>query len=162
MNRRYARIRLNLLVALSLAAASVTAANPPPNFSDRIPLCNLKLNALVNITFGQTATTATVRATSQPVKVNPYAGAYTPYQAYTIRAIASAKKNASSDWTTYSEMGQGTVGVTQTPVSSGHSTFKDYTCQIKGVVTILTSCPPESGMLNDGAQIERTWVGCGL
>jgi len=161
MNCRYATTRLSLLLALSLAATAASAANPPPNFSERINLCGISLHALVNITFGQTASTATVRATSQPVKVNPYIP-YTPFQTYSIRAHAMVKKNAASDWTTYTETGSGTAGFTQTPVSSGASTFKDATCQIKGVVNIVTNCPPESGMPYDIKQIERTWVGCGV
>lgn len=161
MNRRYARIRLNLLLALSLAAATA-GATPPPNFSDRVPLCNLKLNALVNISFGQTTSTATVQATAQPVKVNPYApGGYTPYQSYTLQTEA-ATRIGTNPWSSITNTGNGVVGVTTTPVSSGNSTFKNANCQIKGVVTIHTLCPPESGMISDGASIERTWDGCGV
>lgn len=161
MNCRYPRARVHLLLALSLVAASASAAEPPPNFSQNILLCNAKLSAAVSITFGQSATTASVRATSQSVKVNTI-GAYTPFQSYTIQTFASARSNPGSEWSTNTATGSGTVGYVKPPVSSSYSTFKSTTCQIKGVVYIVTECPPESGIAFDTEQVERTWVGCGL
>jgi hypothetical protein len=162
MNRHRVKSRIGLLLGLSLATAATFAATPPPNYSDRVRLCGNRLYADVNITFGQSTSTATVQAVSNPLKVNPYAlGGYTPYQPYTIRATAAVKKNASASWSAITNTGEGVAGVTMTPVSSGNSTFKDATCEIKGSVYIFTLCPPQSPIGSDGALIERNWVGCG-
>lgn len=161
MNRRYPRTRVHLLLALSLVATSASAAEPAPNFSQNVRLCNARLSAMVNITFGQSATTASVRATSESVKVN-LSGPYTPFQHYNIQTFASVRNNPESEWSTNTATGSGTVGYVKPAVSSGHSTFKSATCQIKGVVYIVTGCPPESGMAADTEQVERTWNGCGL
>jgi hypothetical protein len=162
MNRHRVKSRIGLLLGLSLATAATFAATPPPNYSNRVYLCEGRLFADVKITFSQSATTAAVHAESKPLKVNPYSpGGYTPYQSYTIQATAAVKKDAATAWSAITNTGQGVAGVTQEPVSSGNSTFKDTTCEIKGSVRILTLCPPQSIIGADGALIERNWVGCG-
>lgn len=162
MNRTGIAGRIGFALALSLATLSAAAATPPPNYSDRVRLCGNRLYADVSITFGQTTSTATVHAVSNPLKVNPYApGGYTPYQPYTIKATAAVKKDANASWSAITNTGEGVAGVTQDQVSSGHSTFKSATCEIKGTVRIFTLCPPQSPIGSDGALIERNWVGCG-
>lgn len=154
--------RLALLLALSLGAG-VAAASPPANVSQRVYMCGARLYAQVDLTFGQTASTASVLAKSEPLKVNPYSpGGYTPYQPYTIRTRASTRPNASAAWSTTENTGEGVAGVTMTPVSSGKSTFKSVGCEVKGSVYIFTLCPPESPIGSDGALIERTWTSCEL
>ena len=153
--------RLGLLLGLLLTSATAFAATPPPNHSDRVYLCHNRLFADVTIAFANNSSTAMVRATGKPVKVNPYAIGYTPWQSYIIRATAAVKNNSSASWSSVTVPGEGTVGVTQEPVVSGHSTFRNEGCEIKGSVWIFTLCPPESPISSDGALVERNWVGCG-
>jgi len=150
--------------ALSLVAATAGAGTPPPNFSQQVDLCNGRLQAKVDIVFGQTATTATVRTKSSPIKLNPFVAGGTgpdPLE-YSVFVASSVKKNASSAWSIASTQQDGFVGVAQSDVSVGHSTFKDYACQIKGTVTLSTACPPQSSKSRDEKTIERNWIGCGL
>lgn len=153
--------RLGLLLGLLLTSTTAFAATPPPNYSGRVYLCHNRLFADVRIDFANNTSTATVRATGKPVKINPSAIGYTPWQTYIIRATAAVKNNSNAQWSAVMVPGEGTVGVTQDPVSSGHSTFRNEGCEIKGTVWIFTLCPPEAPIGSDVALIERNWVGCG-
>lgn len=151
-------------LACSLVTATASAGTPPPDFSQHVDLCNGRLRAKIDIVFGQTATTATVRTKSSAVKLNPFVPGGTgpdPLD-YSVFVASSVKKNASSAWSIASTQQDGEVGVAQPDISVGHSTFKDYTCQIKGTVTISAACPPQSSASHDEKTIERNWVGCGL
>lgn len=151
-------------LALALAAATASAATPAPNVSQYFDLCNGRVRSKVDITFGQTATTATLRTKSSAVTINPFVpGSSSPTpMAYSVFVAASVKKNASSPWSIASTQQDGIVGVAQPDISIGHSTFKDPSCQIKGTVILSSACPSQSGMTHDSRTIERNWVGCGL
>lgn len=161
MNRHRVTSRIGLLLGLLLTSATAFAATPPPNYSGRVYLCHNRLFADVTINFANNSSTATVRATGKPVKVNPYAIGYTPWQSYIIRATAAVKNNSNAEWSSVMVPGEGTVGVTQESVTSGNSTFRNNGCEIKGTVWIFTLCPRESPIGSDAALIERNWVGCG-
>lgn len=151
-------------LALALAATTASAGTPPPNVSQYFDLCNGRLRSKVEITFGQTATTATVRTKASAIALNPFVPGGTgpaPLE-YSVFVASSVKKNASSPWSIASAQQDGIVGVAQPDISIGHSTFKDYTCQIKGTVVLSSACPAQSGMTQDSRTIERNWVGCGL
>lgn len=151
-------------LALALAASTASAATPAPNVSQYVDLCNGRVRSKVDITFGQTATTATVRTKASAVAPNPFApGGLGPAPLeYSVFVASSVKKNASSPWSIASTQQDGIVGVAQPDVSIGHSTFKDASCQIKGTVILSSACPSQSGMTHDSRTIERNWVGCGL
>jgi hypothetical protein len=139
-------------LALALAAATASAATPAPNVSQYFDLCNGRVRSKVDITFGQTATTATVRTKASAVAPNPFAPG----------GLSTGPLEYSSPWSIASTQQDGIVGVAQPDVSIGHSTFKDPSCQIKGTVILSSACPSQSGMTHDSRTIERNWVGCGL
>jgi hypothetical protein len=152
-------------LALVLTAATASADPPPSNIVDQhFDLCNGRLRAKINMSFGQTTTTATVRTRSSAVTINPFvAGSSSPTpMEYSVFVAASVKKNASSPWSIASTQQDGIVGVAQPDISIGHSTFKDPTCQIKGTVILSSACPTQSRMTHDSRTIELNWVGCGL
>lgn len=154
---------LSLACSLALAAVAGSAmASPPPNYSQQVYLCNSHLQAKVDITFGQTATTASVLTKSGEVKDNPFVPGVPTGLPYSVFVAASIKPNASASWSDHSAQQDGTVGTPQSAISIGNSTFIGSGCQIKGTVILSTGCPSGSGMSNDYKTIERTWVGCGL
>lgn len=154
---------LSLACVLALSAITGTAiASPPPNYSQQVYLCNSHLQAKVDITFGQTGTTASVLTQSGQVKDNPFVAGVPTGQPYSVFVAASIKPNASASWSDLSAQQDGTVGTSQSAISIGNSTFIGSGCQIKGSVILSTGCPSGSGMSNDYKTIERTWVGCGL
>ena len=152
-------------LALTLAATTASAGTPAPSITDQhFDLCKGRLRGKISMTFGQTATTATLRTKSSAVTVNPFvpgSSSPTPME-YSVFVAASVKKNASSPWSIASTQQDGIVGVAQPDISIGHSTFKDPTCQIKGTVILSSACPTQSNMTHDSVTIERNWVGCGL
>lgn len=151
-----------LAAALSLAAGTALAS-PPPDLSQQIYLCNSHLQAKVDITFGGTATTATVLTQSGQVKDNPFVPGVTTGPAYSVFVAASTRANASASWSVLSAQQDGVLGTPQSAVSIGNSTFvASAACQIRGTVILSTGCPAGSGMSQDDKTVERTWTGCGL
>lgn len=147
-------------LALSLFAATASAS-PPPSYSGYVKLCNLRFHAKVDIVFGQTGTTASVRAQSEPVTFNPAVPTAGNY-AYSILVESAVKPNANQPWSATSAQQIGVIGNTQPPVSTGNVVFKDGNCEMRGAVTLYAQCPAISGMTSDSKRIERTWVGCGV
>lgn len=157
------RTQGTLVGLFSLAFAASAFAAPPPNFSEQVYLCNYRLQAKVDIAFGQTSTTATVRVASGSVRSNPWiAGgvALPPNADYSVFVAASTRSNPSASWAIASTQQDGFVNALQPDISIGNSIFKSSTCEIKGTAIISTACPDASGMKRDYKVIERNWVGC--
>ncbi len=159
MTRNIAPLLLGL--AFTLTASAASAATPPSNYSGYVKLCNLRLQAKVDITFGQTGTTASVVAKSSPVTYNPAlmtAGVY----GYSIVAETAVKPSNAHPWF-FTEAEQfGSSGNAQPDVRTGDVIFKDPNCDMRGTGTITTQCPAISGMTSDTRVVERRWVGCGV
>lgn len=159
MTRNIAPLLLGL--AFTLTASAASAATPPPNLSGNVMLCKSRLQSRVDITFGQTGTTASVRAKAGPVIFNPMVitgGSF----AYTIVTETAVKPSNTHPWFFTEAEQLGIVGNAQPDVSAGDVIFKDPNCDMRGTVTITTQCPAVSGMPSDTRVIERRWVGCGV
>ncbi|WP_437744685.1 hypothetical protein WME73_06860 [Sorangium sp. So ce302] len=152
-----------LVLPLLMFTSAASAGAPPPNFSQQVYLCNSHLQAKVDITFGQTTSTATVQSQSGQVKDNPFVPGVESGMEYSVFVASSIKPSSTASWSAVSAQQDGLVGTPQAPVAIGNSTFvSSSSCQIKGTVILSTGCPSASGMTQDYKTIERTWVGCGL
>ncbi|MDC0682718.1 hypothetical protein [Sorangium atrum] len=152
-----------LALPLFMFTSAASASAPPPNFSQQVYLCNSHLQAKVDISFGQTTSTATVQSQSGQVKDNPFVPGIESGMEYAVFVASSVKPSSTASWSTLSAQQAGLVGTPQAPISTGNSTFlNSSSCQIQGTVIISTGCPSASGMNQDYKTIERTWVGCGL
>ncbi len=152
-----------LALTLGLSAAATAIAAPPPNFSGQVKLCDNRLQAKVDLVFGQSGTTASVLSTSEQVKPNPFGGV-TPGETleYSVFVAASYRQNSQSSWSILSTQQDGIVGYAQPPISIGRSVFKSATCELRGTAIVSADCPSGSSMNHDQKTVERTWVGCGL
>lgn len=140
----------------ALALCSAAAATPPPNASSIIPICGYVID--LNLSFGQTGTTAQVSADAdlQPDGFSPPAPL--PVN-YTVYASGSWRDSLHPSWDVNEDSRSGSASFPATSAHAGQLVFKDAGCQLKGVATVVVTCasgPPQVRTL------ERTWNGCGI
>lgn len=140
---------------LGLAHSHSAHAGPPPPASSTIPVCGYVIE--LGISFGSTGTTSRVNASAN-LRPDGFSPPAPPPVSYTVYA-AGWWRDATRPWDVAEDSHSGSASFPAQPAYSGNVAFKSGGCQLKGVATVVVTCPvgpPEVRTL------ERSWNNCEL
>ncbi|MGO1071517.1 hypothetical protein [Lysobacter sp. CA199] len=143
------------LFALTLPLSAL--ASPPPTATLHQQVCGDHWVDL-DLVFGQTATTATVRSEADfsPSGFSPPA----PLPQYYVASVTVSSRNtARPNWSTSTQDKDGYDSYISDPLHVGNSVFKGAGCELAATATVNVQC-------NDGhweyKSLSRNWLGCGM
>lgn len=156
----FTALSAGLLAIAALAAPLPASASPPPSDWQNASVCNGKYSARMKLTFGETATTATVRAEASIVR-DPFThGSFANPSYYLTEAEVSSRNDARPNWVTHTEARDGYNSYSTEPAQVGTAVFKNAGCELVGTARVSVQCPGSAAF--ETKEFTRTWVGCGL